>query len=434
MNATTVVFTPDGSHLLTGNVSGSVWAWRLQDRAEVCNLKGSTGPVLGLTVLRDGRTAVSAGADGAVRLWNLDPCLPVHRLTSGLEDVSSTAAWGPDGRQLVTWPLARYGCGTAHRTGTGPRSMPSLPTTWPSTGWKHVVATEDGATGNTPGYRVVLVDVRTNGRRQLFHLAGASVDAVAVSPRGETIAVAAYGMGRHFRSVRVFSTRDDGTPLSLDTNPLAETVTLAYDPNGHLLAAGGADSSIELWNPRSGHRLSRMVTSKESAKAGDTANPVRAVAFSPDGQTLATGGADRRIRLWSVTGGHLHLRATFDPASSTILSLSFSSDGHVLASGALDGAVRLWDTSSGRPVGEAMLGHESAGQAYFNSAAVEHVAFSPDGAWLATTGVDGHTDLWDTHGLVGNLAETLCRDAGTDFTLDQWRTVTGQGSTYRRVC
>ena len=76
-----------------------------------------------------------------------------------------------------------------------------------------------------------------------------------------------------------------------------------------------------------------------------SADTVRAVAFSPDGSTLATGGYDHILRLWDVATGRE--RAAFHGHTDRIESVSFSPDGQVIASGALDG-VRLWDVTIGR--------------------------------------------------------------------------------------
>ena len=104
------------------------------------------------------------------------------------------------------------------------------------------------------------------------------------------------------------------------------------------------------------------------------------MAFTPDGNILATGSADGTARLWSVASGQC-LRALTNHAGS-VLSLAFSPDGNLLATGSADRSARLWDTRTGRPI-HVLSGHING---------VTSVAFSPDGQRLVTAA--GGTDLY----------------------------------------
>jgi WD40 repeat protein len=126
------------------------------------------------------------------------------------------------------------------------------------------------------------------------------------------------------------------------------------------------------------------------------AGAVLAVAFSPDGQELATGGLDETIRLWDVKTARGRL--TMGGLSSCVQALAFSPDGLMLAwSGRTDGLVSLRSATTGAEVVR-FVGH---------SAIVRGLAFAPDGARLATGGDDRTIKLWDVPAFEPSLSLSL---------------------------
>ncbi|HJT59524.1 MAG TPA: NB-ARC domain-containing protein [Ktedonobacteraceae bacterium] len=150
--------------------------------------------------------------------------------------------------------------------------------------------------------------------------------------------------------------------------------SLAFSPDGSLLASSSDDSDVRLWDSASGDCL-RILE--------DHTNRVRSISFSPDGSTLASGSDDRTIRVWDTYSGDC--LQTLIGHTDRVWSVAYSPDGKLLASGSTDQTVRLWDIQTGSCLAT-LQGH---------SGWVRSVAFDAEGSILAS-GSDDHTIcLWD---------------------------------------
>ena len=159
--------------------------------------------------------------------------------------------------------------------------------------------------------------------------------------------------------------------------------SVAFSPDGQMLASASWDQTVRLWDVET-EQLLHILT-------GHT-NHVHSVAFSPDGQTLVSGSWDGTIRLWQTHNGKP--KKTLTDHSSGVASVVFSPDGKMLASGA-DQTILLWNTSTWQ-VERTLTGHTSV---------VDTVAFSPDGATLASGSRDKTIRLWNPN--TGKLKRTL---------------------------
>ncbi len=170
--------------------------------------------------------------------------------------------------------------------------------------------------------------------------------------------------------------------------------SLAISANGRVLASGGSDQTVRLWNPRTGDLL-RTWTEPTGA--------VLAVAISPDSRVIGSGSADQIIRLWdSQTGMLIH---TLDGHAGWVHALAFSPDGTILASGSADTTIRLWSVQTGQLL-RVLRGH---------SHPVHSVAISPDGKRVVS-GSSGNTlCVWDL--TTGQLLRTLHEHTGTIYCL-----------------
>ncbi|MEV2191029.1 WD40 repeat domain-containing protein [Streptomyces phaeochromogenes] len=156
-----------------------------------------------------------------------------------------------------------------------------------------------------------------------------------------------------------------------------EITALAFSPDGRTLAGGIQDGTIRLWDPENGHPTALLTDARRIT-------PIE-VAFHPDGTTLAD--ARDAVHLWDLASGRTTATLTLTRSSTVDWAwcVAFSPDGALLASGHSFDHVRLWDVASGSNVG-ILHGH---------SAFVLSVAFSPDGRLLASGSNDNSIRLWN---------------------------------------
>lgn len=154
---------------------------------------------------------------------------------------------------------------------------------------------------------------------------------------------------------------------------------MAFSPDGRTLAAlcscGGNFGKVQVWDVSTGRQITETA-------AGDYL-----VEFSPDGETVATGSTNGEVLLWDSTTGDKAGPSFSRGGGGNILAAAFSPDGATLATSGTDRAVRLWDTRTGRQVAKIATGHTGN---------VNDLTFSPDGKILASGSFDGTVKLWNT--------------------------------------
>jgi WD40 repeat protein/DNA-binding SARP family transcriptional activator len=163
-------------------------------------------------------------------------------------------------------------------------------------------------------------------------------------------------------------------------------VTLAYSPNGSQLATSDGDK-VHIWDISAAMQGPALnpgsATPKEVLTLRGHAAGIQAIAYSPDGTRIATGGIDNAITVWDAATGKELL--TLAGHKSYITGLAFSPDGKRIASASNDQTVRIWDVATGQVL-MTLTG-------YING--VSSVAFSPDGKLVATASQDGTTHIWN---------------------------------------
>ena len=155
---------------------------------------------------------------------------------------------------------------------------------------------------------------------------------------------------------------------------LNAVTSVAFSPDGQTLASGSEDKTIEMWKLEAGKRWYTLTGHSDW---------VTCVAFCPDGRTLASSGRDKTIQIWDLNKGKWWYALTGH--SDRVSAVAFSPNGQVLASSSRDKTVRLWNLNKGKLM-STLIGHAEG---------VEAVAFSAGGEFLASASRDKTLRLWD---------------------------------------
>jgi len=254
-----VAFAPDGSTLASGDLDGQVKLWDLATRKERATMR-SAGQVYSIAFAPDGHTLAAGYRDGTIRLWNL-PAGTVRDTLDGHTDTVFSLAFSRDGLELAS-------------------------------------ASKD---------RTARLWNAATGQQRLVLPAANPACAVAFAPDGKTLAV---GSGRSLDQVWAAMTVvppptggtrlgrvtlwgvDSGQELAALPAGVSGVYSLAFSPDGKLLAMGSSEAFVKLW---------RLDSPTEPRTLRGHTALIRSLVFSPDGKTLASASHDLTVRLWDVS-------------------------------------------------------------------------------------------------------------------------------------
>ncbi|MCP2730155.1 WD40 repeat domain-containing protein [Symplocastrum sp. BBK-W-15] len=237
-----------------------------------------------------------------------------------------------------------------------------------------------------------------------------TVSSVAISPDGKILA-----SGSLDKTIKLWNL-ETGNLLATLVGHSSAVLSVAFSPVGQILASSSnlelRDGCIKLWDVEPA-RL------RQTLGGGLINLRVNSLAFSPDGQTLASGHAEAKIRLWHLGSGQL--RQTLKGHGWDVNSLAFSPDGRFLVSGGLDGAIKIWNWGTReevrtlkRPPRSEWIGSLVS---WFDSSvgSIWSVAVSPDRKTFASAGSQQPIELWDLE--TGKLLRILTEHSGTVYSV-----------------
>ena len=309
--ATAVVFSADGKQIISGGKDGKIVVSNATSGAKVATLEGHVGGVRSLILLKGGNTLLSVGTDGQARLWNLAS----HKETRSfpVAATSQDVAMGKDGRfQVVQQAVIRDASLSADEK-------------WLAVGLFRNIKIFEFATGKEAA--------------ELIGHTG-QLNTACFSPSGNWLA-----SGDNF-DARLWSAPPSSEGVRVYDNGLP-VYYLALSADGSRFATPGRDSTFKIWDSASGKVLREVQAQDERGFAG-----LYSLALSPDGKLLATGGYQKndfqethQVKIWDSAGAEL--LHTLSGHEQPIRQLAFSPDGKWLASGDDSGSIRLWNAASG---------------------------------------------------------------------------------------
>jgi WD40 repeat protein len=354
------------------------WRAGRESRALVRTLTGHVYAVVAVALTPDGARAVSASADGTLKVWDLRTGHEERTLTGHKQNVTALAVT-PDGSCALsaswdcTLKVRNLATGQELRTLTGHEKWVNAAAVTPE-GRRAVSASND---------RTLKVWDLDSGQ-ELRTLTGheASVCAVAVTPDGQYAISASDD-----RTLKVWNL-DTGQEVRTLTGHEASVLAVAVTPDGRRAISASADRTLKAWNLDTGQEERTLVGHTKS---------VNAVAVTPDGRRVVSASDDRTLKVWDLETGQKE--CTLTGHAEWVQDVAVTPDGRRAVSASSDRTLKVWDL----PASQAQRAREGAPSGH--EGWVLAVAVTPDGRWAVSTSYDHTLKIWDIH--TGQQVRTL---------------------------
>ena len=382
-----LAFSPDGRRLVSACFDRHLIVWDATTGQRLHTLGANDGLVLGVAFSPDpdGLRLASVGEDKTVRVWETATGREVLDLR-GHTELSQGVAFSPDGLRLAStsldgtirvWDATPLQENEAQEAFTFSHQASEVWTIAVSPDGQRIASAGHGV--DAP---VKVWDVRS--RQVIAECLGHQAVVFRVAWYGQRIASSGWEDKRKLFVVKVWDARS--LHLGFECAAGMETYALAFSPDGEYLVTGGANGTVQVWDARTGREVGTL--------GPNGRQHIKGVVFSRDGRHLASASSDGTVNLWDWDATRLgaeqkplrSFRARRVPLAG--MTLAFSPDGRRLVAGGAEYTVKIWDVQTGQE--QTLPGH---------SGDVWATAFSPDpgGRWVASAGEDSTVKVWDSH-------------------------------------